>query len=241
MNSIATILIATAVLGAPTFTQDFPRSPEPGPGAHRPSRRQRAHPSAAQLPRTPQPRPGSTGRGARARRCHRPRQPAPPPPGERRAAPTRNVKIDVTITDQTGSAAPMKKVVSLILADGRPGGVRSMTSVPLVWGGPNRELPLNVDATAMVTPEQKVLLDLKFNYAQRQRHATRRRGRGPTPVTEEEKARDRDMAAPRPAFGNITENLAVLLTQNVPFVVARSADAATDRTVTVEVKAEILK
>ena len=66
-------------------------------------------------------------------------------------------------------------------------------------------------------------------------------GAGPAPVTEEEKARDRDMTAPRPAFGNITENLAVLLSQNVPIVVARSADAATDRTVTVEVKAEILK
>ena len=135
----------------------------------------------------------------------------------------------------------MKKVVSVILADGRPGGVRSMTSVPLVWGGPNRELPLNVDATAMVTPEQKVLLDLRFNYASVNVMPPVGAGAGPTPVTEEEKARDRDMTAPRPAFGNITENLAVLLTQNVPIVVARSADAATDRTVTVEVKAEILK
>ncbi len=44
-----------------------------------------------------------------------------------------------------------------------------------------------------------------------------------------------------PGIWNITENLAVLLTQNVPIVVARSADAASDRTVTVEVKAEILK
>jgi len=239
VNSIATILIATAVLGAPTFSQDFPRSSEPSQ-ARSPEQTDEA-PQPAQLPRTPAPPQAPQGEERERLPAPPPPPPAPPPPGERRPTPTRNVKIDVTITDQTGSAAPMKKVVSIILADGRPGGVRSMTSVPLVWGGPNRELPLNVDATAMVTPEQKVLLDLRFNYASVSVVPPVGAGVGPAPVTEEEKARDRDMAAPRPSFGNITENLAVLLTQNVPIVVARSADAATDRTVTVEVKAEILK
>jgi hypothetical protein len=42
-------------------------------------------------------------------------------------------------------------------------------------------------------------------------------------------------------YGEITENLWTLLNAGEPVVVSRSADAASDRTVTVEVKAEILK
>ncbi len=59
----------------------------------------------------------------------------------------------------------------------------------------------------------------------------------PAPTTDEEKA----AAAPRPATANFTDNLTLLLTPGTTVVAARSADAATDRTVTVEVKAEILK
>lgn len=226
MKSIALALIVTAVLAAPVFTQDVPE------------------PSQVAQARTPQPaQPQSERQPAEERERTMPPPPpaAPPAPSERRALPTRNVKVDVTITDQTGSAAPVKKVVSVILADGRPGGVRSMTSVPLVSFGPNRDLPLHVDATATVTGEQKVLLDLRFNYASVSMLPPVGVGTGPEATTDAEKARDRDVSAPRAAFGNITENLSVLLTPNVPIVVSRSADAAIDRTVTVEVKAEILR
>ena len=173
--------------------------------------------------------------------------PSPADPGvmtmspERRPIPTRNVKVDVTITDQTGSGTPMKKVVSLVVADGRSGNVRSHSSVPLFTGGPNRELPLNVDATALVTPEQRVLLELKFNYSSVIVKAPGGAGSRPAPVSDVEKARDRELSAPRPTVANITENLWVLLSPGVSTVVARSADAAADRIVTVEVKADIVK
>jgi hypothetical protein len=211
VKSIVAALIATAVLGTAVFTQD------PPPPAQTPQ---------ASQARTPLPPPPP---------------PAPPPPSERRPLPTQNVKVDVTITDQTGSGSPMKKVVSMVVADGRSSGVRSMTSVPLATGGPNRDLPLNVDATVTVTPDRKVLLDLRFNYSSVSFVVPVGSQDRPAPTTEQERAMLRDLTAPRAAIATITKNLTVLLASGTPFVVARSADAAADRTVTVEVKAEILK
>lgn len=231
MKSIITALLAAAVLGAPVFTQDAsevarapqaaqPRTPQP--------------PQPAQPPQAPQAE--RQPAEERERTLPPPPPPAPPPPSERRPVPTANVKVDVTITDQTGTATPVKKVVTMIVADGRSSSVRSNTNVPLSVGGA-RELPLNVDATVYITGDRRVLLDLRFNYSSVSfvtPVGTRER---PAPTTDAE----RDMAAPRPAQANITENLTVLLTPGIPTVIARSADAAADRTVTVEVKAEILK
>lgn len=225
MKSIAVAVIATAVLAAPVFTQN---SPQP-----------------SQAPQAEQPRMLQPPQPAQGQQVEREMPPvplaAPPPPSERRPMPTRNIKVDVTITDQTGTGTPMKKVVSMVVADGRSSGVRSMTSVPLATGGPNRDLPLNVDATAAVTPDQKVLLDLRFNYSSVSFVVPVGSQDRPAPTTDQERALVRDLTAPRAAVSNITENLTVLLTPGAPFVVARSADAAADRTVVVEVKAEILK
>jgi hypothetical protein len=233
VKSIITALIATAVLGAHAFTQDTPQPSQT--------------PQASQQPRTPQPpQPSQAERERqpaeeRERTLPPPPPPGPPPPGERRPLPLYNVKVDVTITDQTGTGTPVKKVVSMVVADGRSSGVRSMTSVPIATGGPNRNLPLNVDATANVTPDRKILLDLRFNYASVTFVVPVGSQDRPAPTTDEERTLTRDLTAPRAAESNITENLTVLLSSGTPFVVARSADAAADRTVTVEVKAEILK
>lgn len=144
----------------------------------------------------------------------------------RRPLPTRNVKVDVTISDQTSTGTPMKKVVTLVVADGRSSGVRSTTQVP-VSGMGIRGFPLNIDTTVAITPEGRVLLDLRFNYGSLQQG-------GNTPAS--------DGSSPRePSSAEITETLSVLLTPGAPVVVSRSADAASDRTVTVEVKAEVLK
>ncbi len=160
---------------------------------------------------------------------------APPPP---RTVPTRNVKVDVTITEQSGTNAPMKKLVSFVVADGRSSGVRSTTNVTyLRRSSPTaipvynqRVLPLNVDSTVMVTPDQRVLLDLRFNYGSLQ------------PAAQEvPTAAGGDAISLDSLFGEITETLSVLLSPGVPVVISRSADATSDRTVIVEVKAEILK
>jgi hypothetical protein len=154
--------------------------------------------------------------------------------------PTRNVKVDVTISDQAGTAVPVKKVVSMLVADGRSGGVRSAANVPVAGGG-GHTLPLNVDASVNVTPDQKVLLDLKFNYSSITFITPLGAKDRPAPTNEAERAVERDANTPRAVTVNVNEALTLLVTPGTPVVVARSADAAADRTVTVEVKAEILK
>ena len=132
----------------------------------------------------------------------------------------------------------MKKIVSLVVADGRSSSVRSMTQVPTqrretetsVPVNDYRNVPLNIDTYVSITPEQRVLLELKFHYGSVHRA-------GGTAASAGEGA----SAAADARYGEITENLWTLLNAGDPVVVSRSADAASDRTVTVEVKTEILK
>lgn len=155
-----------------------------------------------------------------------------------RKLPTQNVRVEITIADQSGNSAPVKKLVSLLVADGRSSGVRSNSEVPVVTRGalPSinyKNLPLNVDVTVTVTPESKVLTDIRFNYGNVGDAAIR--------ATATPAAPGAVISSEHASFGQITENLSVLLTPGKPLVIARSADAANDRTVTVEVKADILK
>jgi hypothetical protein len=207
-----TLVIATLAL--PALAQDALPPPPPPPQVEAPPQ----PPRAPQPPRPPAP--------PQAEREMPPTPPAPPPPPrDVRPIPTRNVKIDVTITDQD-DATPLKKVVSLVIADGRSGQVRSSTFTSA--GGNQKHLPLSVDATPVITPDQKVLLELRLQYS------------GIHDVRDGTVAADAPVR-PRRFAGDILETLNILLTPGTPITVARSADAATDRTVTVEVKADILK
>lgn len=230
MKTFAFLLVVTA-LATPALAQDTPRVTIPDVGrVTRPDTAYVTVPDQPQVtvPDKPQATVPDTPRGDQAA----PPAPAhaPPLPFERRPMPTRNVKVDVTITEQHGSAAPAKKIVSLVVADGRSSSVRSLSTGPVVRDNP-RNLPLNADVNATLTPEQKVLLELRFTYSSVVSNApSAGAGREPAHTT-----------IPTVSVADITENLTVLLTSGVPTVIARSADAATDRTVTVEVKAEILR
>jgi hypothetical protein len=248
LSFVTTIAFAAApdgrhlrpIADAPAPSQ-LPRS-----AASDPSSTERARAASAQeaaKPRSAQPPPPPAAPPApqtprAGRETPPPPPPAPPPASERRVLPTRNVKVDVTITDQTGTGAAMKKVVSLVVADGRSSSVRSMTqmatqrretetSIPI---NDYRNLPLNIDTYVSITAEQRVLLELKFNYG-----SVHRVARTPA-ATAEAAGGQADLT-----FGEITENLWTLLNVGEPVVVSRSADASSDRTVTVEVKAEIVK
>ena len=232
MKTLSVILVIT-VLATPALAQDAPRATTPDMAyATVPDTPQAAPPAPPVPPRAPQP--------AQAPRADRemppPPPPAPPPPGEKRPLPTRNVKVDVTVTEQTGSATPVTKVVSLVVADGRQSNVRSNTTAPIANGN-SRDLPLNVDASVNLTPDQRVLLELRFVYASAAVMAPLAGDGRPAPVTPEEKM----AALSRPGYSTLQDSLTFLLTPGTPIVAARSADAATDRTVTVEVRAEILK
>ena len=108
---------------------------------------------------------------------------APTPPAQSKAQPVapsvevkrRNVSIEVAISDQTGSAEPVKKVVTMVVADGRMGGVRSVGSVTVSIGQPGasvtslerRAITLNVDASPNALPDGSVFVALTLEYMPR--------------------------------------------------------------------------
>jgi hypothetical protein len=67
-----------------------------------------------------------------------------------------NVQVELTVTDSMGSAAPVKKTVSMITVDGRMGRIRSAREhTPAV---------LNVDATPTIMNNQ-IRLQLTLEYS----------------------------------------------------------------------------
>ena len=104
-------------------------------------------PPAIELP--PQPAPGA----------QTPPQPTTPqgakqPPQQ---TPWQNIKLDLTITDAVNAGTQLRKVLSLYIADGRQGQVRSQSEQGLI----------NVDARPQVRPDGKtILLQLTVEYRQ---------------------------------------------------------------------------
>ena len=126
-----------------------------------------------------------------------------------------NVHIEVTITDQSGTAAPDKKVVSLLAADRTMGRIRANAT---------REKPtlgrmgsnLNVDARPTILEGNRIMLELTLEY---------------TPL------RENDVLPPT----NLNESLNVLLINGKPQAISQAADPVSDRRMTVEVKATVVK
>jgi hypothetical protein len=134
------------------------------------------------------------------------------------------VRIDLTVSDQVGTQAPAKKTITVIAADGERALVRS-TNRTLVTTGTFRSSPtaqFSVDAAPTLV-QDKIRLQLTINY-----DLPDVAGAGQT---------DGD-----PAWStNLQESLGVILEPGKPLIVSQSADPRTDRKVTVEVKATILR
>jgi outer membrane biosynthesis protein TonB len=161
-----------------------------------------------------------------------------------------NVRIDVTIIDQTGSGAPTKKTVSLTVADGGRGSVRSGVTVPIPsttfapqpvkegdarpigssWS--YRDMGLSLDVTGAQIRGNYVRLRLAVEY---------------NPVDEKMAAAEGPSAAwlaQGPAsFARFSQSLDLSLENGKPLVVASSSDPvpSRNRTASLEVKATILK
>jgi hypothetical protein len=155
--------------------------------------------------------------------------PAPPPTGAgaRRQGQPVNIKVDFTITDQRGSGTPIKRTLSVIVADSHTGMVRSQAEVAQVG-----TVPLNIDTSPEILSDGKIRLGFNVQYD------------WPVPI---DAATPRDGApnAP-PARGTvfrttIHDSVSLILESGKPMVAAQSADPIGDRQVTVEVKATVLK
>ena len=127
-----------------------------------------------------------------------------------------NVQVEITITDQSGSGAPDKKVVTLLAADQTMGRVRAnahaqQANVGMVG------TQLNVDARPIVMENDRILLELTLEYSPLRQ----------SPVTQQPT--------------NLNEQISVILQNGKPLTISQAADPVSDRRMTVEVKATILK
>ena len=169
-------------------------------------------------------------------------QPATPAPGQRVDAPSTapaaqqnvtvqpprrvgqslNIKVDVTISDQRGGTAALKKTVSVVTADRMTGFIRSTADYRSDIGA----LPLNVDTEPELLNDGKIRLAVNLQYDLPGNVTSQ-----PTEVRNEGLLRRTQ----------IRENLAVILESGKPLVVAQSADPVGDRQVTIEVRATVLR
>ncbi len=153
--------------------------------------------------------------------------PAKAGPPEPAAQPV-NVKIEVSITDQTGNNPAAKKVVTMIASDRQSANVRSSASVPVKTGpGPTtsftyRNVTINVDARpALVAKEpNRVSVSFGLEYLPK------------TVNTQEEM---------EPGMTSWSERLALILESGKPMVISQAADPTSDRRITVEITATILR
>src|SRR5437763_13745591 len=108
-------------------------------------------PAAGTEPRGRTPQPAQAPRGDGPTTAPAPQRTLPPAapeaaaPRVRREGQPVNVKVDVTVADQRGSAAPLKKTISIVVADSMGGRIRSSAEST---GGFN--IPLNVDAEPQI-------------------------------------------------------------------------------------------
>jgi hypothetical protein len=161
--------------------------------------------------------------------------PAKPPAVQVQPAPRRegqpfNVKVDVTISEQTGKAPALRKTVTVVAGEGTLGFVRSQAT----FGG--IPTPLNVDVEPVVSADGKIRLGLGVQYDVP----------APPTVVDSSASRGPDPQTMRIAFGDLTrteirQNLRVVLESGKPLVVSQSADPVGDRKVTLEVTATVLR
>ena len=132
-----------------------------------------------------------------------------------------NVSIEVAISDRTGAAAPVTKVVTLIVADRQKGSVRSSGNAVMPKDEP-ASMPLehetlNVDATPTVQADDSVVLAVALDYMPRS--------------GEPEKG----------GRAQLNQRMSVTLESGKPMVIYRSADPSSSRRITVEITATVLK
>jgi len=197
-TALLTVFIAATV---PVLAQP------PGAGA----------PAPAQAPRAPRPEQPTPAPGAPGQRGATPPAPATP----RREGQPVNIKVEFTLSDQRGGAAPVKRTVSVIVADSRGGFIRSSSDVVGVAGG----VVLNIDANPELLADGKIRLGCNLQYD------------WPAPLEQA------DRSLPRGTVMKTVmhDSVSLILESGKPMVAAQSADPIGDRQVTVEVKATVLR
>ncbi len=151
-----------------------------------------------------------------------PPPPAPPARPVRRLGQAVNVKVDVTVADQRGGSASLRKTLSVVTADAQNGFIRTQAEYALLGS-----IPLNVDVQPTLLASGKIMLELNLQYD--------------LPVLTVVEGKPGVPDPPRLVRTTVRENLSLVLDSGKPMIAAQSADPVGDRQVTVEVTATILK
>jgi hypothetical protein len=131
-----------------------------------------------------------------------------------------NIRIELTITDQAGPGEAAKRTVSMIVADRKNGSVRSSGQVMTPGGGGRFAVSLNVDAMPVILKEGLMRLDVTLEYV-------------PKPGS--------DNASSGEGRGSLNERLSLLVESGKPLVVSQASDPTSDRKISIELTATILK
>lgn len=153
-----------------------------------------------------------------------------------REAEAANVRLDITINDQSAGGKPAKKSITMLIADRGDGRVRSTGTLtqewvqpgmvspdgkPLVSVRPVGEVQLNVDASVEMLEADRIRTRLTIEYTPG--------GSDPLP------------AGSAVTRSPLNQSVTVILTNGKPLVITQAADPLSDRKITVEVTATILR
>jgi len=218
-----TALMIVAGLGVEAAQTPAPPTPAPAPTAQ------------AGRGRTPTPRAPAAPAQPAAPRVDADAPPAPPPPPPppspnpvpRRENQSTNIRIDVTVTDQRPNVTPLTKTVSVVTGDGLNGSVRSQTNYVPSGAGPGFA-PFNVDAAPTILADGKVFTRLTVQY-------------DVVPPPTSAAAEGARLPDVRLLGTSIRDSVTLVLESGKPIVAIQSTDPVSDRKVSVEVKATILK
>jgi hypothetical protein len=150
-----------------------------------------------------------SGQAAQAQQA----KPQPPPGPPAPAGQPVNIRVELTISDQSGSGQPEKKTVSMILADRNSGMIRTMGRV-----GRNN-IELNVDAEAAILTEGTIRLNVGLQYQ-------------PRPDSQSEEASN--------GLRHLNQRQTLIVTPGKPIMISQAADPGSDRKITAELTATIL-
>jgi len=167
----------------------------------------------AQTPPRPPAPPKAPAPPAAAPDAPPPPPPAPPAPPAPRGGQAVNIRVDTTITETGGNGPAVKKSVTAVAGDGFDASVREVASGQNV--GPTS---LNVDASPTILTNGKIRVRVTLQYSAGQAQASEQRIRT-----------------------DLRQTLVLILENGKPQVISEASDPLSDRRVTVEVTATILK
>jgi hypothetical protein len=198
----ATVEQTTPVPPVPPAPQAPPAPPAPQAAAAPPS------PQAPPAPRAPRAPVAARSTGE---------APAPEPVRHPRGQLV-NLRLEFTVTDQVGSAPPVKKTITMNVADGESGRIRTNAEVFRKGSAPT-VVPLSIDANPQIEGSRiRLRASLEYQLLK--------------------DAPEPDVPAGKTS---ITQGVTAILSDGVSMVLSQSADPLTDRKVTLEVKATIIK